>query len=118
MGFSDRKTYNFRLTTNATDGQALEANWRDRRRFFLIRLMATNESTTISLVKIYDKSTTAGAPTIRGDSASAPLLEFYVPANSTVTFEENRLPKEFFIGGMTVNATQTPLQLNFEIMDD
>ena len=118
MGFADRKNYSYRLTVNGADAQALEANWRDRRRYFLMRLIATNEGATASLVKIYDKSTTSGAPASRGDSNNNPLIEFYVPGNSTVSFEENTLPREFFMGGITMNATVTPLQVNFVVLDD
>ena len=119
MGFADRKSYPFRLTVNGADGQALEANWRDRRRLVIARLLLSNESTTTaSIVKIYDKSTTSGAPATRGDSTSNPLLEFIVPASNTLVFEENKLPREFFMAGITANASITPLQMNIEVMDD
>lgn len=118
MGYPDKTTLQGRATVDAADVQIATAPWKARRRYIPVRMMATNENAAASLVKIYDKDAAVGSPPARGDNASAALMEFYVPATSTVFISELQMPIEFFHAGITVNATKTPLHVMIDVKED
>jgi hypothetical protein len=117
MGFADIKSITWKITSSNTPTQIFLAPWRAQRRYFLNKLLITNEGAA-AIVKFYDDDLLNGTPPLRGDAVNAPLLEIYVPANSTFILDEKSCPKEFFISGMVGVSTIANVVVTAEFQED
>jgi hypothetical protein len=119
MGFADTKAIATKITSATTDTQIFTSPWRAQRKYYLHKLILTNEQlSTVATVKFYDKDGAAGAPPVRGDNANAPLLEFIVPALTTLSLSELQCPREFFISGCVANSSVANVVVMVEINED
>ncbi len=118
MGHADRKAIAKKITNATTDTQIFTAPWRIRRRYFVKKLILSNENAGVATVKFFDKDTASATPPVRGDNANAPLLEFIVPIGTTITLEEVELPCEFFGSGMVANSSVNNVVVMVEVEED
>src|SRR5207245_11175677 len=100
MGYADRKAISKKITNATTETQVFTSPWRNRRRYFIRKLVLTNENAALATVQFIDKDTASATPPVRGVTNTAPLLEFIVPVTGTITLEQGELPCEFFDSGM------------------
>jgi hypothetical protein len=117
MGFADIKSITWKILASNTPTQIFWAPWRAQRRYFLNKLLITNEGAA-TIVKFYDDDLSNGTPPIRGDGVNSPLLEISVPANSTFVLDEKSCPKEFFISGMVGISTVSVVVVTAEFQED
>lgn len=117
MGYADTKSFTAKITAANTDTQIITAPWRAQRRYFVNKIMITNEGAA-AIVKLYDDDLLNATPPVRGNSSAAPLLEFYVPTNSTMFVDDKSCPKEFFISGIVGNSTIANVVVTVEIKED
>lgn len=119
MGYADRKAISKKITNATTETQVFTSPWRNRRRYFIRKLVLTNESaSTVAIVQFIDKDTASATPPVRGVTNTAPLLEFIVPFSGTITLEEKELPCEFFGSGMVVYSSLNNVIVMCEIEED
>jgi hypothetical protein len=117
MGYADTKSFTTKIVTPNTDTQIIFAPWRAQRRYFVNKIVITNEGAA-AIVKLYDDDLSNATPPVRGNSGSAPLLEFYVPTNTTIFVDERMCPKEFFISGIVGNSTIANVVITIEVKED
>jgi hypothetical protein len=117
MGFADIKSITTKITSANTPTQIFTSPWRAQRRYFVKKMILTNEGTA-SVVKFYDDDLANATPPIRGDAANSPLLEFNVGANSTLSLSDLQLPFEFFISGMVGSSSIANMVVTVEIQED
>lgn len=118
MGHADRKAISKKITNATTDTQIFTAPWRIRRRYFIKKLILTNENAAIAIVKFFDKDTASATPPVRGDNANAPLLEFIVPVTTTITLEDVEMPCEWFGSGLVANSSVNNVVVMCEVEED
>jgi hypothetical protein len=117
MGYADTKSWTTKIVAANTDTQILIAPWRAQRRYFVNKIIITNEGAA-AIVKLYDDDLSNATPPVRGNSGSAPLLEFYVPTNTSLLVDERQCPKEFFISGIVGNSTIANVVVTIEYKED
>ena len=118
MGYPARKSVTKKITSATTDTQIFTAPWRVPKRYFITKLVLTNENAGANTIKFYDKDTASATPPVRGDNANAPLLEYIVPATTTITLTEEELPCEFFGAGMVGYASVNNIVVQVEVRED
>ena|SRR6478752_3444861 len=119
MGHADRKAISKKITNATTETQIFTAPWRIRRRYFIKKLIISNEqATNVAVVQFIDKDTASATPPVRGATNTAPLLEILAPAKGTITFEEAELPCEFFGSGMVAYSDFNNVVVMVEVEED
>lgn len=117
MGFANIKALSAKITTPNSNTQIFFSPWRAQRRYFTRKLIITNEGAA-AIVKFFDDDLSNVTPPNRGDAANLPLLEFQVPANSTLILDERSCPREFFISGMVAQSSIANVVVMVEIQED
>ena len=118
MGYQNRKSVSKKITNATTETQIFTAPWRERRRYFIKKLVLTNENAGAATVQFIDKDTASPTPPVRGTTNTAPLLEFIVPIGVTVTLPESELPCEFFLSGMVAYSSVNNVVVMVEVEED
>jgi hypothetical protein len=119
MGHADIKSFTTKITASGTDTQIVYAPWRTGRRYFVKKMSITNESTsTLSILKLYDKDLSNATPPIRGDSSNNPLLEYIIPQSTTLVIDDKEMINEYFASGIVGNSSVANIVVMVQVEED